>query len=217
MVSARNEFAWLPDFALFMACKDEYGGGAWNTWPHDSGGRTRRRMTPRETAVRKTKCKSAKYWQFEFFRQWQALRGTPPDWAYALLAIFRSTLLSTALTCGRTASIFSNADGRALKGVRSSAGLFQRDRAMWGNPIYDWGKLRQTGYRWWIERFRAALALYDAVRIDHFRGFEAYWEISAQEKTALHGQWVKGPGAELFARCSSANSEVCQSLPKTWV
>jgi 4-alpha-glucanotransferase len=69
----------------------------------------------------------------------------------------------------------------------------------WGNPIYQWERLKQTGFRWWIARFRAALQMYDAVRIDHFRGFEAYWEIPGTETTAVNGRWVKGPGSELFA------------------
>jgi len=69
----------------------------------------------------------------------------------------------------------------------------------WGNPIYRWERLRQTGYRWWIDRYRAAMNLYDAVRIDHFRGFEGYWEIPGDQTTAIHGRWVKGPGAELFS------------------
>jgi 4-alpha-glucanotransferase len=68
----------------------------------------------------------------------------------------------------------------------------------WGNPIYRWDRLKQTGYQWWIDRYRAATNLYDAVRIDHFRGFEAHWEIAGGETTAVNGRWVKGPGAELF-------------------
>ncbi len=75
---------------------------------------------------------------------------------------------------------------------------FSATGQLWGNPIYNWPLLKESGYRWWIERFRSAMMLYDIVRIDHFRGFEAYWEVPSGETTAVNGRWVKGPGAELF-------------------
>jgi len=77
---------------------------------------------------------------------------------------------------------------------------FSATGQLWGNPIYNWEQLGTTGYKWWIHRFQAALRLYDILRIDHFRGFEAYWEIPATDKTAARGRWVKGPGADLFSR-----------------
>jgi 4-alpha-glucanotransferase len=76
---------------------------------------------------------------------------------------------------------------------------FSATGQLWGNPIFNWKLLKRTGYKWWVERFRAAFRLYDIVRIDHFRGFEAYWEVSATESTAMNGRWIKGPGAELFS------------------
>jgi 4-alpha-glucanotransferase len=76
---------------------------------------------------------------------------------------------------------------------------FSATGQLWGNPIFNWKLLQSAGYKWWVERFRAALRLYDIVRIDHFRGFEAYWEVSATESTAMNGRWIKGPGAELFS------------------
>ncbi len=81
---------------------------------------------------------------------------------------------------------------------------FSATGQLWGNPIYRWDVLARRGYGWWIERFRATLAMFDMVRLDHFRGFEAYWEVPASEKTAIHGRWVKGPGAELFETVQSA-------------
>jgi 4-alpha-glucanotransferase len=76
---------------------------------------------------------------------------------------------------------------------------FSATGQLWGNPIFNWKLLKSTGYKWWVERFRAAFRLYDIVRIDHFRGFEAYWEVPATESTAMNGRWIKGPGAELFS------------------
>jgi 4-alpha-glucanotransferase len=191
--------AWLPDFALFMACKEEQGGVAWNAWPADIA---RREPTALESA--KTRLKDAvlavQYWQFEFFRQWQALR------AYAGKAGIRVVgdipiyvaLDSSDVWTNREYFYLSD-DGQPLKIAGVPPDYFSATGQCWGNPIYQWDRLKQTGYRWWIERFRGALTLYDAVRIDHFRGFEAYWEIPGTETTAVNGQWVKGPGGELFA------------------
>jgi 4-alpha-glucanotransferase len=81
---------------------------------------------------------------------------------------------------------------------------FSRTGQLWGNPLYRWDRMAEAGFAWWIERVRATLALVDVVRLDHFRGFEAYWEVSGQAKTAEHGQWVKGPGAALFEAVEKA-------------
>jgi 4-alpha-glucanotransferase len=85
---------------------------------------------------------------------------------------------------------------------------FSATGQLWGNPLYDWEEMARTGYAWWIERLRAALGLVDLVRLDHFRGFEAHWEIPAGEKTAVNGQWVKGPGAALFQALREALGEL---------
>ena len=89
--------------------------------------------------------------------------------------------------------------GRPLKIAGVPPDYFSATGQCWGNPIYNWPLLKQTGYQWWVERLRSALRLYDVVRIDHFRGFEAYWEVPGLETTAVNGCWVKGPGRELFS------------------
>jgi 4-alpha-glucanotransferase len=94
-------------------------------------------------------------------------------------------------------------------GVGRAAGLFFGDRATLGQPLYKWGELRERGFDWWVARVRRTLTLYDMIRLDHFRGFEAYWSISAEEPTAVDGQWVKAPGHELFQRLK----EVFGDLP----
>ncbi len=85
---------------------------------------------------------------------------------------------------------------------------FSATGQLWGNPIYRWSALARDGYRWWLRRFRAVLDLVDMIRLDHFRGFEAYWEVPARETTAVHGRWVKGPGAELFRVAREALGEL---------
>ncbi len=90
-------------------------------------------------------------------------------------------------------------NGRPAKIAGVPPDYFSATGQCWGNPIYNWPLLRQTGYKWWVERLRSALRLYDIVRIDHFRGFEAYWEVPSHETTAINGRWVKGPGRDLFS------------------
>jgi len=98
-----------------------------------------------------------------------------------------------------------------------AADYFSATGQLWGNPLYRWDVLKATGYAWWIDRVRSTLATVDVARMDHFRGFEAYWEVPATEKTAIRGRWVKGPGADLFHALRIAfKVHNCRSLPKTW-
>jgi len=191
--------SWLPDFALFMACKEEQGGVAWNKWPRDIAQRTPSGLSSATTRL-KDAARAVEYWQFEFFRQWQQLRSYARQ---AGIRVIGDIPIYVALD---SADVWTNReyfqlseDGQPLKIAGVPPDYFSATGQCWGNPIYRWDRLKQSGYRWWIERFRAALELYDGVRIDHFRGFEAYWEIPSSETTAINGQWVKGPGGELFA------------------
>ena len=189
---------WLPEFALFMACKQEQGGVAWNRWAADLAQRK-----PAALAAARERLKDSvlavQYWQFEFFRQWQELRTYAHQ---AGIQVVGDIPIYVALD---SADVWSNpeyfrlspqGDPEVIAGVPPD--YFSATGQCWGNPIYRWDRLKETGYRWWIDRYRAAMNLYDAVRIDHFRGFEAYWEIPGNEKTAINGRWIKGPGAELF-------------------
>ena len=182
-----------------MACKEEQGGSAWNTWPNDISRRTLAAMNAASARL-KEEVQAAKYWQFEFFQQWQELRAYA---AKAGVMIVGDLPIYVALD---SADVWTNRaffclseDGQPLQIAGVPPDYFSATGQCWGNPIYQWQQLKLAGYRWWIDRFRAALQLYDAVRIDHFRGFEAYWEIPGKESTAVNGRWVKGPGAELFA------------------
>ncbi|HET9308080.1 MAG TPA: 4-alpha-glucanotransferase [Candidatus Sulfotelmatobacter sp.] len=191
--------SWLPDFALFMACKEEQGGVAWNKWRSDIAQRTAPGLSSASTRL-KDAARAVVYWQFEFFRQWQQLRSYARQ---AGIRVIGDIPIYVALD---SADVWTNReyfqlseDGEPLKIAGVPPDYFSATGQCWGNPIYRWDRLKQSGYRWWMDRFRAALELYDGVRIDHFRGFEAYWEIAGSETTAVNGQWVKGPGAELFA------------------
>jgi len=195
----RNNANWLDDFALFMAYKDRDSKLIWNQWPEAVA--SRRSDALREWRERLQKETQAnQYWQFEFFRQWTDLRTHAHRNAVRILG---DIPIYVALD---SADVWANREyfrldprGHPLHVAGVPPDYFSATGQLWGNPIYDWERHKQTGYRWWVDRFRAALRLYDAVRIDHFRGFEAYWEIPAGEVTAINGRWVKGPGAELFS------------------
>jgi len=194
----RRQGSWLEDFALFMAVKEEQGNVEWTKWTADIAKRE-----PDAVQCKKGKLASAiraqKYFQYAFFHQWQKLR------AYGRERNIRIIGDLPIYVAHDSADVWANPQFFLLDrdGVPSHvAGVppdyFSATGQRWGNPIYNWPMLKQTGFRWWVERFRSALRLYDFVRVDHFRGFEAYWELPAHETTAVNGRWVKGPGAELF-------------------
>jgi 4-alpha-glucanotransferase len=194
---ARNT-SWLPDFSLFMACKQEQGGIAWNEWPREIAQRTPGALRAAEERLKHDSF-TAQYCQFEFFRQWKAVQSYAQESGIRIIGDLPIYVALDSADVWTHPEYFQlSENGQPLKIAGVPPDYFSATGQRWGNPIYRWDRLRDTGYRWWIERFRAALQLYDAVRIDHFRGFEAYWEIPAEETTAINGQWVKGPGAHFF-------------------
>ncbi len=195
----RTNAAWLEDFALFMAVKEAHDLVAWTKWPADIAAREPGAMK-RWAEAQADSVAAHKFFQYEFFRQWQALR------AYGLERSIRIIGDIPIYVAHDSADVWANRrfflldeKGQPTKIAGVPPDYFSATGQCWGNPIYNWELLKQTGYQWWIERMRAALRLYDFVRIDHFRGFQAYWEVPGNETTAINGRWVNGPGAELFA------------------
>ena len=124
---------------------------------------------------------------------------------------------------GDSADVWANrdlfeldADGKPTHVAGVPPDYFSATGQLWGNPVYCWDRMRETGYQWWIQRLQASFQTVDMVRLDHFRGFEAYWSVPATETTAIHGRWIKGPGAELFAGAAGRDWGNCRSWPKTW-
>jgi len=196
---SRTNAAWLDDCALFMAVKEAHGLVAWTKWPYDIAAREPEAMQ-RWAERLAASIAAQKFFQYEFFQQWQKLR------AYGRERNVRIIGDVPIYVAHDSADVWSNRQffllderGRPLKIAGVPPDYFSSTGQCWGNPIYNWSLLKQTGYQWWVERLRSALRLYDLVRIDHFRGFEAYWEVPAHETTAINGRWVKGPGAELFS------------------
>lgn len=189
---------WLHDFALFMALKEESGGKNWRNWP-ESAARHSREAYEEASLRLGVAIGEHKYIQWQFFRQWERVK------AYANargVEIFGDIPIFVAFD---SADVWANPHLFLLDGNENPlavAGVppdyFSATGQLWGNPLYRWDVLAGEGYRWWIERVKSSLTLYDILRIDHFRGFAAHWEVPAGETTAVNGRWVNGPGAGFF-------------------
>jgi 4-alpha-glucanotransferase len=200
--------SWLDDYALFMACKDVHPDNTWATW--DSPIRRRDPLAIREWSAKLAPgIQSHKYWQFEFFRQWEQLK------AYCQARDIRVMGDIPIYVAHDSSDVWAHPDlfqlndyglPTVVSGVPPD--YFSATGQLWGNPIYRWDALAANGYNWWIERLRASLKLFEMVRLDHFRGFEAYWEIPAGDTTAANGHWMKGPGAQLLSALQNAVGEL---------
>lgn len=199
---------WLDDFALFMACKEAHAFIAWPRWPSDIAERAPAAIQQRRLRLAQ-EIQAHKYWQYEFFQQWQKLRAYAHERGIQVIGDVPIYVAHDSADVWTNREFFHlDSHGNPTKVAGVPPDYFSATGQLWGNPIYNWPRLNETGYRWWVERFRSALRLYDIVRIDHFRGFEAYWEIPAGESTAINGRWVKGPGADLFSALKSELGEL---------
>jgi len=189
---------WLDDYALFTALKAHHGGRAWTDWPRPLARREPAALDEARRALA-AEVEVHRFAQFLFDRQWAALR------AYAHARGVRIMGDLPIYVAHDSADVWAHpdrflldADGRpeAVAGVPPD--YFSETGQRWGNPLYRWDRMRAAGFRWWIARITRTLGLVDLVRLDHFRGFEAYWSVPAEEETAVEGEWVEGPGAALF-------------------
>ena len=189
---------WLEDYALFVNLRDRYSDRLWNKWPE---GLSRREPGALERARAEfaDEIAVAKAIQFAFWEQWRALHHGAAERGIRIIgdvAIFVSFDSADVWTHPEIFRLDGNLDPEAVAGVPPDA--FSATGQRWGNPLYRWDVLHQRGYDWWVQRMKWALETCDLVRLDHFRGFESYWEIPAHEPTAVHGRWVKGPGEDFF-------------------
>ncbi len=193
-----EQASWLEDFALFMALKDAHDGAVWSTWAPDLVGRKPGALQEaRATHARAVE--EHKFRQFTFYRQWRKLKSYTNGKGIRVIGdvpIF--VAYDSADVWAHQELFFLDAAGRPTVVAGVPPDYFSKTGQLWGNPLYRWDQLKAQGYRWWIQRMRSAFALADIVRIDHFRGFAAYWEIPAGAPTAEEGKWVPGPSADLF-------------------
>ena len=189
---------WLEDYALFMACKKVHHDVAWVHW--DAG---IRRRDP--AALKKwqhelsSELEFHRFTQFEFFRQWEKVRSLCTRHGISIMGDIPIYVAHDSADVWAHPELF-RLDERgwptAVAGVPPD--YFSATGQLWGNPLYRWDVSASSGHSWWIDRCRASLGMFDLVRLDHFRGFEAYWEVPATASTAAEGKWVQGPGAEFF-------------------
>src|SRR5579864_3464576 len=190
--------AWLDDYALFMAAKDFHHGAVWTDWDAALRRREPRAMTQWRQKL-SAEVEIHKFAQFEFFRQWQSLKVRCQRHDIRIMGDIPIYVAHDSADVWAHPDLFRlDEQGRPTVVAGVPPDYFSATGQLWGNPIYRWDVLARSGYQWWIDRFRASFKLFDMVRLDHFRGFEAYWEVSADATTATNGRWVKGPGRELF-------------------
>ncbi len=192
----RENATWLDDYALFMALKAAHGGEAvWTQWAPE--------VLARERLAREIE--ALEFTQYVFARQWNGLRAHAHQCGIRIMGDLPIYVAHDSADVWANPDLFQlDAAGNALVMSGVPPDYFSATGQLWGNPIYRWDRMAETGFQWWVERVRAALKQLDMIRLDHFRGLEAYWEVPAGETTARNGRWVKGPGAALFAALKGA-------------
>jgi 4-alpha-glucanotransferase len=190
---------WLEDYALFMALKDNFGGVSWNNWEPEIARREPESLEKWRQQLN-AEIYYYKYVQFEFFRQWTELKR------YANLRDIKIIGDIPIYVAHDSADVWSHREIFCLDEASGEPALmagvppdyFSSTGQLWGNPVYNWEKLQANNFEWWVERFEAIFAYVDVTRIDHFRGFDAYWAVKRGQETAMYGEWIKAPGTALL-------------------
>ncbi|MGX7107702.1 4-alpha-glucanotransferase [Hutsoniella sourekii] len=200
----QEQASWLDPFCRYMAVKEAFDLKSWTQWPQayqDAHSQAVQELVEDQEAV----VYYHQVTQFWFFQQWQALKAYANRSGIQIIGDMPIYVAYDSVEMWLDRDLFkTDAKGRAAALAGTPPDNFTADGQFWGNPIYDWDYMKQTGYAWWIDRIQASLELYDVLRIDHFRGFESYWEVPADAQTAAEGRWVKGPGLDLFQALQKA-------------
>jgi 4-alpha-glucanotransferase len=193
------ESSWLSDYALFRALKDKFGGVAWPQWDREFVCRDKSALQRAREAFSE-QIEEHEFLQFVFFEQWEELKNYCREKSIRLMGDLPIYIAHDSADVWAHAEYFHLDElGNPTKVAGVPPDYFSATGQLWGNPIYHWDRMAADEYSWWVERFRAAFRMFDMLRVDHFRGFEAYWEVPGGERTAQNGKWIKGPGIELFA------------------
>jgi len=204
----QENMSWLPDYASYNVLRRRFGDASWNEWPEAFALRKHDTLSAllteqgRELAVEQVI-------QFFFDEQWSALRVYCKERGIQILGDVAIFVNYDSADVWMHPELFElDEKGRLVRVSGVPPDYFSTTGQRWGNPLYRWDVLEDRGFDWWVARVRRSLALYDMVRLDHFRGFEAYWAIETDERTALSGEWVKAPGRELFERLQEVFGEL---------
>jgi 4-alpha-glucanotransferase len=195
--SEKNAF-WLEDYALFTSLKEEHNGQVWTKWEEGVSIRQLDAMVQWRNKLAES-IEFWKYVQYQFFKQWLALKDHCHERGIHIIGDIPVYVAhDSAEVWAHRKQFHLDEEGNPLVVAGVPPDYFSATGQRWGNPIYRWDMMAKRGYRWWTDRFRTNFTLVDMVRLDHFRGFQAYWEIPAAEPTAVRGRWVKGPAIALF-------------------
>lgn len=190
---------WLNNYALFMALKDAHNSHSWYTWEPELAKRKPEALDRAQSQLTK-EIFYYKFIQYEFFREWSELKKYANKNGIEIIGDI------PIYVAHDSADVWANPDIFALDEETGEAALmagvppdyFSATGQLWGNPVYNWEELQKQDFKWWVQRFEAMLDYVDIIRIDHFRGFEAYWAVPQGEETAINGEWIEAPGEAFF-------------------
>jgi 4-alpha-glucanotransferase len=195
---------WLEDFALYRALKRAHDERQWTRWQPELRDRQPEALG-RARAAFAEEMAYVRFQQWRFASDWRALRAYAHERGVALVGDLPIFVAHDSADVWQHRELFHLDDAgepTVVAGVPPD--YFSETGQRWGNPLYRWHRMRSRGYAWWIDRFHQALAVFDAIRLDHFIGFQRYWEIPASEPTAIGGRWMKGPGAPFLRALQAA-------------
>ena len=189
---------WLQDYGLFMAIKRRFHGESWHTWPGPLMMRQQEALDACATELEED-IRYQAFAQYLFHRQWHELKKYANDRGIRIVGDVPIYVPLDSADVWANPELFCLDENRRPQAVAGCPpDSFSADGQLWGNPLYDWEKMKKTDYHWWIQRLNAAVQMYDVVRLDHFRGFKDYWSIPAGDTTAINGKWMPGPGMDFI-------------------
>ncbi len=192
---------WLEDYALFQTLCEKYNDSRWYiAWPKELRVRDEKAIAKAKKEL-KERIEVYEVWQYFFYSEWAKFKSYVNNLGIELIGdipIFVAADSADAWVHKELLKIDEDGHQEVSSGVPPDA--FSSTGQLWGNPVYRWSELEKTGFKWWIDRIKSCLTLCDIIRIDHFRGFDACWEVPAKDTTAENGKWVKAPGAKLFKK-----------------
>lgn len=191
--------AWLPDYALYMALKNHFGGQPWTNWPHEGAKRHESKSLEELEQLLREDVELYVFIQYAFFKQWGRLKDYAGSLGIRILGDIPIYVAMDSSDVWAEPEFFClDAERRPTKVAGVPPDYFSLDGQLWGNPLYNWEYMKETGYAWWLRRIGGACRLFDMIRIDHFRGLESYWAVPYGAETARDGAWQPGPGMELI-------------------
>jgi 4-alpha-glucanotransferase len=205
---AAQNASWLDDYALFRALKNADEGKPWYEWEQPVARRAPEALAKARTDLH-DQIERERFSQFIFFKQWFELKAYCKQRGIKIIGDIPIFVAHDSVDVWTNSDQFKlNADGLPIVVAGVPPDYFSETGQFWGNPIFNWDRMRADGFKWWIARVHAALQMVDIVRIDHFRGFAACWEIPGGDNTAVNGRWVEAPGRELFTAIRQALGEL---------